>query len=74
MVPYWRIFKALAISPKAGRFITGEVLLIDGITEISDGPPEIPPRTQHAVIFQKDEDGKWRIAAIRLSAPAEERQ
>ena len=59
----------ITISPEAVRFITRRVLLVDGVTEITDGPTQLPRRTRHAVIFQREQDGQWRVAALRMIVP-----
>jgi uncharacterized protein (TIGR02246 family) len=64
----------LAIEPKVSRFITRRVVLVDGVTEVTDGPEELPPRTHHTVVFQRGQDDQWQIAAIRLTVPPERQE
>lgn len=65
----------IALSPQSARFITRRILLVDGVTEITDGPTQLPRRTRHAVIFQREQQGdQWRIAALRIIVPVEQRE
>jgi uncharacterized protein (TIGR02246 family) len=55
----------LDIVIESARFNSPQVLLVDIVAELSDGPPHIPPRTFHTVVFQRQGEGQWRIATIR---------
>jgi len=63
----------LDIVIESARFKSPQVLLVDIVAELSDGPPKIPPRTFHTVVFQRQGEGQWRIVTIRPNSRPEQR-